>query len=206
MMQPGEKCFEFLTLATTMTTIPSAFETMDNDSKLAGGYRGVTVNVIMADTEGNIGYQLLAPIPIRKNKTPFLGLRVLNGRTSAYDWEENGKNTVPLSELPRSLNPSKGYIVSANNKQSSEHHKNDYGSSLWPTPRAERASELIEAKIKAGEKLTFQDMKDFQHDSVDTNARRDSPLMIKVVERVKAEYSEEEQKDLNDMTMLITGW
>jgi hypothetical protein len=32
---------------------------------------------------------------------------------------------------------------------------------LWPTPRAERASELIEAKIKAGEKLTFQDMKDF---------------------------------------------
>lgn len=205
-MQPGEKCFEFLTLATTMTTIPKAFDTMDNDSKLAGGYRGVTVNVIMADTEGNIGYQLLAPIPIRKNKTPFLGLRVLNGRTSAYDWEENGKNTVPLSELPRSLNPSKGYIVSANNKQSSEHHKNDYGSSLWPTPRAERASELIEAKIKAGEKLTFQDMKDFQHDSVDTNARRDSPLMIKVVERVKAEYSEEEQKDLNDMTMLITGW
>jgi penicillin amidase len=161
MMQPGEKCFEFLTLATTMTTIPKAFDTMDNDSKLSGGYRGVTVNVIMADTEGNIGYQLLAPIPIRKNKTPFLGLRVLNGRTSAYDWEENGKNTVPLSELPRSLNPSKGYIVSANNKQSSEHHKHDYGSSLWPTPRAERASELIEAKIKAGEKLTFQDMKDF---------------------------------------------
>ena len=161
MMQPGEKCFEFLTLATTMTTIPKAFDTMDNDSKLAVGYRGVTVNVIMADTEGNIGYQLLAPIPIRKNKTPFLGLRVLNGRTSAYDWEENGKNTVPLSELPRSLNPSKGYIVSANNKQSSEHHKHDYGSSLWPTPRAERASELIEAKIKAGEKLTFQDMKDF---------------------------------------------
>jgi hypothetical protein len=30
--------------------------------------------------------------------------------------------------------------------------------------------------------------------------------MIKVVERVKAEYSEEEQKDLNDMTLLITGW
>jgi hypothetical protein len=29
---------------------------MDVDSKLAGGYRGVTVNVIMADTQGNIGY------------------------------------------------------------------------------------------------------------------------------------------------------
>ena len=40
---------------------------MDEDSKLVGGYRGVTVNVIMADTSGNIGYQLLAPVPIRKD-------------------------------------------------------------------------------------------------------------------------------------------
>ena len=89
---------------------------MDNDSKLTGGYRGVTVNIVMADTQGNIGYQLLAPIPVRKNKTPFLGLRVLNGQTSKYDWEEDGLETVPLAELPRSLNPSKGFIVTANNK------------------------------------------------------------------------------------------
>ena len=90
MMKPGEKCFEFLYQAATMDTIPNAFKLMDEDSKLAGGYRGVTVNVIMADTQGNIGYQLLAPVPIRKDKTPFLGLRVLNGRTSAYDWEGDG--------------------------------------------------------------------------------------------------------------------
>jgi acyl-homoserine lactone acylase PvdQ len=99
-----------------MTTIPKAFEAMDADSKLAGGYRGVTVNVVMADSEGNIGYQLLAPVPIRKDKTPFFGLRVHDGRTSAWDWEEDGVQTVPLSDLPRSLNPSKGFIVSCNNK------------------------------------------------------------------------------------------
>ena len=109
------------------------------------------------EQRNNIGYQLLAPIPIRKNKTPFLGLRVLNGQTSAYDWEEDGLETVPLAELPRSLNPSKGFIVTANNKQSSEHAANDYGSSLFPTSRAERASELIQAKIEAGEKLTFEE-------------------------------------------------
>ena len=80
-----------------MKTIPEMFKIMDEDSKLAGGYRGVTVNVIFADTEGNVGYQLLGPVPIRKDKTPFLGLRVLNGRTSAYDWVEDGVQTVPLS-------------------------------------------------------------------------------------------------------------
>ena len=97
MMQPGEKCFEFIHRAATVKTIPEMFKIMDEDSKLAGGYRGVTVNVIFADTEGNIGYQLLGPVPIRKDKTPFLGLRVLNGRTSAYDWVEDGVQTVPLS-------------------------------------------------------------------------------------------------------------
>ena len=97
-----------------MKTIPQVFSVMDEDSNLAGGYRGVTVNVIMADNSGNIGYQLLAPVPVRKDTTPFLGLRVLNGRTTAYDWEEDGGKTVPLSALPRALNPSKGYLQSAN--------------------------------------------------------------------------------------------
>ena len=151
---------------------------MDEDAQLVGGYRGVTVNVIMADNSGNIGYQLLAPVPIRKDKTPFLGLRVLNGRTSEYDWEEDGVQTAPLSDLPRSLNPSKGFIVTANNKQASGHALYDYGASVWPTPRAERISELIEEKIKAGEKLTFQDMRTIQKDNVDTYGRRFVPLMI----------------------------
>ena len=59
---------------------------------------------------------MLAPLPVRKDKTPYLGLRVLDGRTSAYDWEGNGSETVPLSEIPRSLNPSKGFLVTANNR------------------------------------------------------------------------------------------
>ena len=87
---------------------------MDNDPLLKQGYRGVTVNVIMADNSGNIGYQLVAPVPVRKDKTPFLGLRVLDGRTTAYDWD--GSKTVPLKDLARSLNPSKGFVVTANNK------------------------------------------------------------------------------------------
>ena len=56
MMKPGEKCFEFLFQATQFKTIPEAFSRMDDDGQLAGGYRGVTVNLIMADNSGNIGY------------------------------------------------------------------------------------------------------------------------------------------------------
>ena len=113
-MEPGDSSIEFLFRASEMTTVTRAFEEMDLPENQP--YRGVTLNIIMVDTSGNIGYQLLAPLPVRKDKTPYLGLRVLDGRTSAYDWEGNGSETVPLSEIPRSLNPSKGFLVTANNR------------------------------------------------------------------------------------------
>ena len=59
------------------------------------------MNLVMADTEGYIGYLLMLPYPDRKNKTPFIGSRVLDGTTSAFDWD----GLLPLSTNPRSVNP-----------------------------------------------------------------------------------------------------
>ena len=95
-------------------SVQAAFELLHKLGK--DGYQGFMANLLMADNEGNIGYQLLAPLPVRKDNTPYIGCRVLDGRTSAYDWEAGNKQ-VPLSELPRSYNPKKGFIVTANNKQ-----------------------------------------------------------------------------------------
>ena len=48
----------------------------------SNGYRGLAANLILADNSGNIAYQLLVPMPKRKDLTPYLGCRVLDGRTS----------------------------------------------------------------------------------------------------------------------------
>jgi len=40
----------------------------------------------MADDSGNIGYRMITTFPERKDKTPFIGNRVLDGTTSAHDW------------------------------------------------------------------------------------------------------------------------
>ena len=111
----------------------------------------------------------MAPIPIRKDKTPYIGQRVLDGRTSAHDWEADGK-CVPTSELIRSYNPKKGYIVSANNRQAPDHAKNDYGSGNFSTPRAKRITALIDETISNGLKFTIEDMKRIQLDVVDIYA------------------------------------
>ena len=76
------------------------------------GYRSLPMNLVLADNSGDIGYMMLVPFPDRKDKTPFIGNRVLDGETTAYDW--NG--LVPVSKLPKSLNPEKGYIQTANQR------------------------------------------------------------------------------------------
>ena len=66
-------------------TIPELYEKMSSD-ELGDGYIGLGQNVIFADTSGNIGYSLLMTIPERKDKTPFIGSRVLDGTTTKFDW------------------------------------------------------------------------------------------------------------------------
>ena len=67
------------------------------------------LNLVYADTSGNIGYQAVGYIPVREN---------LSDRSQAY-FPSNGsvkwKSYVPFDQLPRVLNPDTGYIVSANN-------------------------------------------------------------------------------------------
>ena len=76
---------------------------------------------------------MLAPLPERKDKTPYIGQGVLDGTSSFYDWIP-GK-FVPISDLPRSLNPEKGYLVIANSRQAPDTSKYDYGSTIMSTAR-----------------------------------------------------------------------
>jgi penicillin amidase len=76
------------------------------------GYRGITMNMIMADDKGDIGYVMLASAPDRLSKIPYIGSRVLDGQSTKYDW----KGLLPAKEYPRSINPSKGFIATANNR------------------------------------------------------------------------------------------
>ena len=103
-------------------SIPEFFQKMEKMT--VNGYTGVACNLEMADNSGNIAYQMLAPMYKRKDETPYLGCRVLNGQTSKFDWTDE---MVPITELPRSLNPKRGFISNANNRQAPDNASKDYG-------------------------------------------------------------------------------
>jgi hypothetical protein len=91
------------------------------------------------------------------------------------------------------MNPDKGFTVAANGKYASDHSKNDYGSWSAGTARTIRITELIQAKIDAGVKMTHLDMTEIQQDGVDTYARVEAPLMIEIANLVKDEYNQTAQ-------------
>ncbi len=66
-------------------------------------------NLLYADVEGNIGYQMPGNIPIRKNGD---GRYPVPGWTDAFEWT----GYIPFEELPSVFNPPSGYIVTANNQ------------------------------------------------------------------------------------------
>ncbi len=66
-------------------------------------------NLIYADVDGNIAYQMPGRIPIRANGD---GRLPVSGWTDDYEW----LGYIPFEELPYTLNPPQGYIVTANNR------------------------------------------------------------------------------------------
>ncbi len=114
-------------------------------------------NLVYADVDGNIGYQTPGRLPIRGAGD---GSMPQPGWDSAYAWQ----GFIPFDQLPVSLNPAEGYIVTANNAIVTDAYPYfltrdwDYG---W---RAARIVDLLQRKAAAG-KLTAQDMRDIQADN-----------------------------------------
>jgi len=66
-------------------------------------------NLVYADVDGNIAYQMPGRIPIRKNGD---GRLPVPGWTDDYEWT----GYLPFEQLPYVVNPSEGFIVTANNQ------------------------------------------------------------------------------------------
>jgi len=70
-------------------------------------FPGPGSNFVYADVDGNIGYHAVGKLPKRHG---YAGDVPVDGSTGEYGWE----GYIPFEELPSSLNPFRGIIVSAN--------------------------------------------------------------------------------------------
>lgn len=122
-------------------------------------------NMIYADVEGNIGYRLTGMVPVRKTDSPgatYDGLWPVPGDGSYY-WNST---FLPYDAVPYTLNPSEGFIVSANNRIQPDNYPYLITKDYADQYRAKRIRQMIEDRIASGQKIDLAYMSQIQGDVV----------------------------------------
>lgn len=101
-------------------------------------------NIVFADDAGNIGFITAGAMPVRSAANDLHGLAPAPAWESKYQWQ----GYIPFEQLPREMNPARGYIVTANNNILPEGYT-QFVTAEWALPfRAQRIAQLIEATTK----------------------------------------------------------
>ena len=124
-------------------------------------------NMIWADRKGNIGWQAVGIIPVRKN---FSGLVPVPG-DGRYEWA----GYLPIKERPHLLNPSKGFFATANqNVTPADYTHWDAVGYTWADPfRGDRINEVL----GANKHISITDMQALQTDYFSIPARSMVPFL-----------------------------
>ena len=62
-MHPGETSYEYLFQAGIQKSLPDFYADNDNNPVYKDGWKGMSLSFLWADSSGNIGAQLIAPVP-----------------------------------------------------------------------------------------------------------------------------------------------
>jgi penicillin amidase len=128
------------------------------------GYVAPSQNLVYADVDGHIGYQLPGAIPVRSDPEDR-GLRPVRGDDGSGEWT----GLLPFDDLPRQLDPIDGWIVTANNAAVDESWPDFIGAEWDPGYRAERIIDLVNLLSEDG--LTTDEMAEIQVDTAPLRAR-----------------------------------
>ncbi|WP_298517895.1 penicillin acylase family protein [uncultured Kordia sp.] len=126
----------------------------------------MSFNWVLADVQGNIGYQMSGLLPIRKNGN--------NGFVPLIGWEKENdwQGFYPHSDLPRRYNPKEGFIATANENLSQYGKVNPHTITMG-SYRADRICKILEAE----EKITVDFIKEMHYDTYSLQAEKMMPFI-----------------------------
>ncbi|QOV37776.1 penicillin acylase family protein [Streptomyces ferrugineus] len=157
-------------------------------------------NLVYADTENHIGYTLPGKIPTRAEG--------YDGSVPAPGWDRKSRWTgyIDDDELPYEYDPSRGYIVTAN-QAVVDKTKAKYPYTLttdWGYgARSQRITDLIQSKIDDGGKISTDDMRQMQLDNSSEIAKLLVPKLLKInIDDKDVRHPE----SIREAQELLEGW
>lgn len=159
-------------------------ETADDVLAAAGLLAAPAQSIVFATTAGDIGYQAAGLIPIRQTVSqagvagaiPQDGTWPKDGRSSANDWNQ----WVPVEQLPRALNPERGYLIAANQPPVALYLPPTLGTGFDYGFRAARIAEIIEGYLAQQQQLTTATVTAIQNDDYSAVAAELLPFLLEL--------------------------
>ena len=146
-LQPEAVGMELLDMDKAMTVEDALF--------IMNRFRGIPLNVVMADSVGKIAWTYCGKIPIRKG---FDGSSAKSWANGDIGWE----GYISPSELPRVISPPEGFIATANDRTLGKDYPYIIGYNFANGHRAYRINE----RLREMDQVTEQDMFQLQLDTV----------------------------------------
>jgi penicillin amidase len=123
------------------------------------GWGLIDHNLVAADTGGTIGHLVRAVVPKRSRLNGWLPVP---GWTGEHEWQ----GEIPWEAMPRTFDPERGYIVTANNRIVTDEHPDYLCTDCHPPYRARR----IEQRLAALPAATIEDMRQLHGDDQSVTA------------------------------------
>jgi penicillin amidase len=119
------------------------------------GWGLIDHNLVAADTTGKIGHLVRAIVPKRSRLNGWLPVP---GWTGDHEWQ----GVVPFEAMPRTVDPPRGFLVTANNRVVGDDHPDYLCTDCHPPYRARRIEDRL-AQLPAA---TVEDMRKIHSDDV----------------------------------------
>jgi len=119
------------------------------------GHSAPASNLVWADRHSSIGYKLIGDLPLRRGGCPDLPKPGWEGE---FEWE----GTVPYDELPETVDPASGFLVTANNRIVGDEYPHHITSDWLDGYRARR----IEQLLRASDEHDVEDFEAMQSDNL----------------------------------------
>ncbi|MDQ3142000.1 MAG: penicillin acylase family protein [Bacteroidota bacterium] len=133
-------------------------------------------NFAFASAEGDIAITAQGKMPIKKNQQ---GRFVQDGSISSNQW--NG--FIPPNKNPQSINPSRGFVASANQKSTDQSFPNYYNDGDFRNYRGTMINRILSSK----EKWTIKELRDLQLNSYSLKAETVLPYFLAAIDTSRKE-------------------
>lgn len=164
-------------------------------------------NAVFADVYGNIAYSPAGRYPVR-SPTPAIfvsddalyntGFLPFNGSASEGEWEYY----IPWDELPRVVNPERGYVVTANNAPVGGWYKYYLGWRWADRFRYDRIVEMIGEALRLKGKIVVADVAKIQLDVKSLAALMVRDLLLEAYSRKPKLF----QGELEEAIAMLKDW